>query len=284
MKTTVVLLLLILLAHLLQGQTNTFPSSGNVGIGTISPIAKLHVKNGDNTYGTILGQANESSFQLYTKTLITQLGYVESFRIGLKYNTDENNGFISFYRGGGTNGGFLGFSTFGIERIRISNTGNVGIGTSAPSAKLEVIGNIKAQEIKVTLASVKDLNLKGTLAASNIIYAANGQTADDVFDNDFRLEDLSEIESFIKTNKHLPGVPSAAQMEESGVNLAQMNKLLLQKIEELTLYAIQKDKDVSQLMGKEERMVKEVRELKERNEKTQDRLDQIETLLKDKHN
>lgn len=51
---------------------------------------------------------------------------------------NENNGFISFYRGGDSSGGFLGFSTNGAERIRISDVGNVGIGTSNPLAKLEI--------------------------------------------------------------------------------------------------------------------------------------------------
>lgn len=126
---------------------------------------------------------------------------------------------------------------------------NVGIGTLNPVAKLDVAGNIKAHEIEVTLASIDDMRLNGTLAANNITYTANGQTADHVFEEDYNLRSLNEIETFIKTNKHLPDVPSAKEMEEQGVNLAEMNKLLLQKLEELTLYVIQQQKEIEQLKG-----------------------------------
>ncbi len=253
-----------------ESRNFTVDPSGNVGIGTTDPLAKLHIKNSDQTYGAILAQANENNFQLYSKTLTTQPVNVESFRIGLKYGSDENNGFISFYRGANTSGGFLGFSTNGTERIRIDRIGNVGIGkTPDGTAKLDVAGNIKAQEIEVTLASMQDLNLNGTLAANNITVKANGNTADFVFSDTYKLKDLTEVETFIKTNKHLENIPSATEMEKQGVNLAEMNKLLLQKVEELTLYAIEKDKEVEELKA----------DRKKEAEKLEERLAKIEALL-----
>ena len=92
----------------------------------------------------------------------------------------------------------------------------VGIGTSSPDYMLDVNGTIRATEIKV-----------------------QAQTADFVFDDDYKLKDLREIEAFIEKHKHLPDVPSAKEMSDEGVNLAEINKLLLQKIEEMTLYQIQ---------------------------------------------
>ncbi len=130
--------------------------------------------------------------------------------------------------------------------VVVDYSGNVGIGNTSPDSKLDVSGTIKAQEIEVTLANMQDLNLNGTLAANNITYTANGQTADHVFDAGYNLRSLEEIEAFILENKHLPDVPSAAAMEEQGVNLAEMNKLLLQKVEELTLYIITQDKKLSE--------------------------------------
>ncbi|TCI93727.1 hypothetical protein [Tenacibaculum sp. M341] len=112
--------------------------TNNVGIGTSNPKADLHINNGNNSYGAILANADEEKFSLYTKTLTTQPANIESFRLGLKYDTDERNGFISFYRGSSGAGGFLGFSTLGEERVRISSDGNVGIGTSTPSFKLDI--------------------------------------------------------------------------------------------------------------------------------------------------
>ena len=120
----------------------TIKANGNIGIGTSAPGALLHINNGNDSYGAILANANESSFSLYTKTLGTQPVNIESFRIGLKYGLDENNGYISFYRGDGTGGGFLGLGTNGSERVRISKDGNVGIGTANPLANLQVMGGI----------------------------------------------------------------------------------------------------------------------------------------------
>jgi hypothetical protein len=102
--------------------------------------------------------------------------------------------------------------------------GRVGVGTTSPLADLDVKGIIKATEIKV-----------------------EAQTADFVFEDNYHLKDLTEVEAFILTNKHLPEIPSATEMEEAGVNLAEMNKLLLMKVEELTLYAIKQNEEKNKL-------------------------------------
>lgn len=99
-----------------------------------------------------------------------------------------------------------------------------------------VDGSIRANQLNA-LNSIID----GKLEAKEIkVTTAPG--ADFVFEENYNLQSLEEVESFIKENKHLPDVPSAAAMEEQGVNLAEMNKLLLQKVEELTLYMIEQEK------------------------------------------
>nr|WP_321450315.1 hypothetical protein [uncultured Carboxylicivirga sp.] len=178
-----------------------------------------------------------------------------STRLSLCAGPNQDNGFIFSYEAdsnprvgrlslGNNWGGIYGdfaislrnySSSAAIERFRIKYNGNVGIGTDDPKAKLDVAGNIKAEEIEVTLASMQDLNLNGTLAANNITYTANGQTADHVFEDDYNLKSLDEIEVFILENKHLPDVPSAEAMEEEGVHLAEMNKLLLKKVGRLNI-------------------------------------------------
>jgi hypothetical protein len=114
----------------------------------------------------------------------------------------------------------LNFYTANQKRLTILNDGKIGIGTATPREKLEVNGIIRATEVKVM-----------------------AYTADFVFDKDYDLRALDEVETFIKENKHLPDVPSATQMEEDGIGLSEMNKLLLQKIEELTLYMIELKKE-----------------------------------------
>ncbi|HRK55438.1 MAG TPA: tail fiber protein [Cyclobacteriaceae bacterium] len=115
----------------------------------------------------------------------------------------------------------------GILQFRIDGTGNVGIGTTTPDSKLTVKGVIHAQEVKVDL---------------------NGSVAPDyVFERDYPLTSLEELKSYIDQNKHLPEVPSAKEMEEEGINLKEMNLLLLRKIEEMTLHLIDQNQQYAQL-------------------------------------
>jgi Phage T4 tail fibre len=208
----------------------------NVGIGTTTPSAKLHVNNGDNSYGAILATSTGNPFALYTKTLVVQPGDVESFRLGMKYDLNENNGFISFYRGQSSDGGFLGFSTNGQERMRLDRAGNVGIGTTAPDAKLTVNGQIHTKEVRIDILQPMTV-------------------PDYVFANDYKLKTLNEVDQYVKANSHLPEIPSAAAMAQNGMLVSEMNLSLLKKIEELTLYLIEQNKQIEILKT-------EVKELK----------------------
>jgi hypothetical protein len=109
--------------------------------------------------------------------------------------------------------------------IKALANGNVGIGTTNPQDKLTVAGKIGAREIKVT----------------------TNAGADFVFEPGYKLPVLSELEQFVKTNKHLPEIPTAQQMVKEGINLGELNIKLLQKVEELTLHLIEKDKQMNAL-------------------------------------
>lgn len=110
--------------------------------------------------------------------------------------------------------------------VKITSNGLVGIGiVDIPTAALDVNGTIRANEIKITKAP----------------------GADFVFDADYSLRTLDEVEAFINENSHLPEIPTALEMETNGVELTKMNQLLLMKIEELTLYLIQQKKEIEEL-------------------------------------
>lgn len=126
----------------------------------------------------------------------------------------------------------LGLQTVGATQAYF--TGNVGIKTYTPrDYELAVNGKIRAKEIKVEAANWPDY----------------------VFEKGYKVGKLEELESYIKANKRLPEMPSAKEVETNGVELGEINKLLLKKQEELTLHLIEQNRQIQQLL-------KEVQELK----------------------
>ena len=93
------------------------------------------------------------------------------------------------------------------------------------------------------------LKVNGTIVAKEVSVTVNG-FPDFVFKKDYKLMPLNELEAFIQKWSHLPSIPAEKQVLEEGLNLAEMNKLLLQKVEELTLYIIDQEKRICDLEKK----------------------------------
>lgn len=104
----------------------------------------------------------------------------------------------------------------GANGLTVLENGNVGVGTDAPTHRLEVCGMIRATDV-----------------------IAETGWCDYVFQPDYRLRSFDELRGYIQTHGHLPDVPSAAEVEHNGIRLAEMNAILLKKVEELTLYVLE---------------------------------------------
>ncbi|PWG77834.1 hypothetical protein DDR33_25415, partial [Pararcticibacter amylolyticus] len=107
--------------------------------------------------------------------------------------------------------------------------GNVGIGTLSPDSRLTVKGKIHAEEIKVDLSV---------------------PAPDYVFNDNYNLTSLEDVENYIRKNKHLPEIPSAESMQKEGISVSDMQLKLLQKVEELTLHLIKQNKIIKQQQQK----------------------------------
>jgi hypothetical protein len=117
-----------------------------------------------------------------------------------------------------------------------SGSGNVGIGTPKETGyKLSVVGKIICEELKVQLA---------------------GNWPDYVFDKKYELMPLDELAKNIEQEKHLPGLPSAADVQQDGISVGEMQSKLLEKVEQLTLYVIQLQKQNAELVKKDAEIMK----------------------------
>jgi hypothetical protein len=214
---------------------------GNFGIGTQNPTEKL-VVNGN--LRVILDQDNLPNKNVAGIVAIGYSGITGAqnwalrgvYQHGFGVGNNADGGDLDVIKS-------LNGSTILATKTDGTALGYVGIGTTNPTDLLTVAGKIGAREIKVS----------------------TNAGADFVFEPDYKLPDLNELEKFVKTNKHLPEIPTAKQMVENGVNLGELNIKLLQKVEELTLHLIEKDK--------------QLRDEKAINKKQQQQIDRVITEL-----
>ena len=191
---------------------------GNVGIGTTNPLEKLQVAGNavvaSENSGFIVDDANNK-----------RVGLIKYFgREGGIWRTTSQD----FEIGRVNVTALPGAPTVFTTDLYIDGTGNVGIGTMNTSTyKLSVNGNIRAKDIVVETG-----------------------WSDFVFENNYKLLPLEEVRAFIKTNKHLPGIPAANEIVKNGLKVAEAQTKMMQKIEELTLYLLEQNEKLKQLETK----------------------------------
>ena len=378
-------------------QTNTFPESGNVGIGTTSPIKNLEIHSNkanqglklnmpnpsiwfqDNTNGnktwSIYNQGNDGGIAIRSMddnfaSIVTRLfinhtnGYVgigtvspinklqiEDGNIGVGnvsgdswmnlkqvdqddygFDFQHNNASVLINEQGSTNQAIvLGDVSSGINNVlfgvaikdgsaawlpkfTLTGAGNVGIGTLGPTARVHLYSNVgidnrirfqqlgdqiagsfvgRYQDDKIlrlqnsenssidfytnntrvvriannghvgigtTNPGTYKLAVEGKIGAHEVVVTTDGW-ADFVFEADYNLMPLKELDNYIQENKHLPEIPTTAEVEQNGVSVGEMNAKLLQKIEELTLHTIQQQEFIEALKEGMEAQNKRINQL-----------------------
>ncbi|WP_316810303.1 hypothetical protein [Pedobacter heparinus] len=200
--------------------------NGNYGIGTTSPSEKLAVNGNILISNSLIPMGLMTEFQ---GTATPLLNFDVNFRSSNKDNTYVGGAFRIDTRGETAGAPLFQWisrqanTTIESVEMSLTSSGYLGIGTLSPQERLSVNGNIRAREIKVETANWPDY----------------------VFTKDYKLPTLQQTEQHIKDKGHLPGIPSAAEVKANGIDLGEMNVKLLQKIEELTLHLIEKEKAIS---------------------------------------
>jgi len=309
--------------------TNPWPATGNVGIGTTAPQAPLDLGYGNGVKALFYGSGGTT-------------GYYWGAGVNLGQSPNEASIFI-----GGANGACCGpenfavvsanqstwpYSSYTTRFVVNSQTGNVGIGTITPQALLDVAGTGKMNVLDVnngnadggrvifrsqgygewrarnflgslgffpgegnptslwlqsdgnvgigTICAHAKLAVDGNILAKKVTVSQNGW-CDYVFDKDYKLPSLTQLERYILQNHHLPEVPTTEEVKKDGIDLGDNQATLLKKIEELTLYVIEQNKKIEQ---QNQRQTDQQQLIEKQNEiiKTQqERLDVLEKRIKE---
>lgn len=199
----------------------TIDTAGNIGVGTDIPHQMLHIVDGNmlisRTSTRAPGSTNGSLLFGNHTTNSAPYG-----RWGIEYLSEDGVNGLNFWKPYTSTEATVNYVFF------LNDNGNVGIGTCDPQAKLAVNGEILAKSVRVNTSSE--------------------YWPDYVFSSDYELMSLDELENYITYNKHLPGIISAEEVRHQGdVDLGEMNVKLLEKIEELTLYIINLQKQIDEL-------------------------------------
>lgn len=237
LSATLALTIQIANAQWTTSGTNIYSSNtGSVGIGTVSPITKLHVHGGP---ATITGTNSYGGPQIV-------LGPTQTHNNSWGIETTPTG--LNFWRPGS------GQTNPGNYFMFLKHTnGYVGIKTDNPTANLTVNGNVLiGNPATIGLPAGYKLYVETGILTEKLKVAVEttGNWSDYVFEKNYKMLSLTEVEAYVNKHKHLPGVPSAEEVVAKGIDVATMDAKLLEKIEELTLYVIKLEKEINELKQK----------------------------------
>ncbi len=235
----------------------TIEPDGNIGIGTNSPKTVLDISGGARDWNESIQGLLKGTVHIDPENSTNNYGGAITFGASDDFSSGEDGQAGIYVRSDGSYGTKMYFSTTdnyangSKMAMMINHSGNIGIGTTTPSEKLEVNGTIRTKEVKVESTPWPDY----------------------VFSDTYHLNPLSEVSSYIRENHHLPGIPTAEEVAENGIKLGEMNAKLLEKIEELTLYLIEMKEENEEMKDNYDL---EIDRLKNENNEFKTRLEKLE--------
>ncbi|GAB3959800.1 hypothetical protein GCM10028805_56580 [Spirosoma harenae] len=287
--------------------------SGNVAVGSsanfLNAVGSFNVMVGDSAGFNNITSGNtfvgsKSGYNNSTARYNTFLGYHAGYNVTIGSNniiigptsgtaiTDGSNNVLMGYNSQADEGIFNGIAIGSNSKVASSNSlilgngVNVGIGTSAPKNKLEVVAaeadasGLRLTKLtsqgKPTLSTDQFLtvNQQGDVVKARYLLRINNPSewSDKVFTPSYTLRPLDEVANYVKAHQHLPGIPSAEQVAKEGVDLVKMNTILLEKVEELTLYLIQQQKHSLRQQNKVAHLQQQINALRAENVQIKQRL------------
>lgn len=203
-----------------------------IGIGTTLPNEKLHILNNGNGGAAMLLEDNSSTpGKLWLQAASDAGRIISDGSLGIFIDKDNNNSsaYFSILKNSSWYGGGV------VQLFKVSNAGDgyfkesLSIGTASINQdyRLMVCGKIRAKAMRV-----------------------DEGWCDYVFEDDYKLLPLNEVEKYYQKNKHLPEIPSASEIESEGLDLGKIVALQMKKIEELTLHLVEMEKQIIELKNK----------------------------------
>ena len=210
----------IIIAHAQWSTSGTVTSTTNsIGIGTATPSGRLHVMGTVNS--VVSGAGGDSNNYMFSNP--SAANTTNDPRGGIWLDNDGRFKLRSV-----TGYGFAFRSTSDTFDILNINDNGLSIGTQ-------------------TMPSGYKLAVNGSAIATAVFVKLYSAWPDYVFKPTYQLRPLTEVKAYIDQNQHLPEIPSADEIAKEGLNLGEMNKLLMKKVEELTLYLIENQKQIDEL-------------------------------------
>lgn len=251
-------------------------ADGDVGIKTLEPVVDLHIVEG-NTPTVRLEQdgsdgftpqtwdvaGNEANFFIRDVTNGSRLSFkikpgapenslfiANDGDIGLGTQTPVAGANLDVNSGAASTIIALSNNNFTWEFKTNVNTGRFSLGAVGLADPFKVDETAVENLLQVGINATDEVTVTGNLVVSGDCTEQNGACADYVFEPDYKLRSLDELQKFITSNKHLPNVPSADEMKKNGVSVTHLSGRLLEKIEELVLYTLEQQETIDELRAR----------------------------------